>query len=144
MVGADDALSQKDDQCCLYKSRIVHEREKGMRPNWPPIYTILMVAFMAPQPLETCAFHSESCRLYKVQCTMYTLQNEALWLRLLPTSMSQSWHAYLQHSVLCIWYGDIFEGSPLESITSCVLGGAGVQSAGISGVGIQECYPLAL
>ena len=92
----DVALLWKDDQCCLHKSKVVHEREKRMRPDWPPIYTILMVAFMAPQLLETCTFYSESCRLYKVQCTMYILQNEALWLRLLPASMSQSWHAYLQ------------------------------------------------
>jgi hypothetical protein len=59
--------------------------ERGMRPNWPPIYTILMIASMAPQPLETCTSYRESCRLYKVQYAMhkvqdtfYILQNEAL------------------------------------------------------------------
>jgi hypothetical protein len=52
--------------------------EREIRLNWPPIYTILMVASMAPQPLETCTFYRIPCELYKVQCTMYILQNEAL------------------------------------------------------------------
>ena len=70
--------------------------EWGMRPNWPPIYTILMVA---PQPLETCTFYRIPCRLYivqcamyKVQCTLYILWNEALWLRL---------HLWWYHHLWC-------------------------------------------
>ena len=61
------------------------EGEWAMRPNWPPMYTILKVASMALQPLETCASYRIPCGLYKVQCamhkvqsTLYILQNEAL------------------------------------------------------------------
>jgi hypothetical protein len=35
---------------CLHNIEVAHEREKGMRPDWPPIYTILMIASIAPQP----------------------------------------------------------------------------------------------
>jgi hypothetical protein len=61
------------------------EGEWAMRPNWPPMYTILKVASMALQPLETWASYRIPCGLYKVQCamhkvqsTLYILQNEAL------------------------------------------------------------------
>ena len=52
--------------------------EKGMKPNWPPIYTILKVASMTPQFLETFALYKEFCRLCKVQyvqCTEYNVHS---------------------------------------------------------------------
>jgi hypothetical protein len=48
--------------------------EKRIWQNWPPIYTILMVAPMAPQPLETCTFYRIPCELYNVQCTFYKMR----------------------------------------------------------------------
>lgn len=48
---------------------------KGMKPNWPRKYTILKVASMTPQPLETYALYKESCRLCRVQCMQCTEYN---------------------------------------------------------------------
>jgi hypothetical protein len=29
------------NQCCLHKSKVVHEGEREIRPKWPAIYTFL-------------------------------------------------------------------------------------------------------
>jgi hypothetical protein len=45
--------------------------EKGMKPNWPPIYTILKVASMTLQPIETYALYKQFLRLCKVQYVQF-------------------------------------------------------------------------
>jgi hypothetical protein len=34
-------LIGKMNQCCLHKSKVVHEGEREIRPKWPAIYTFL-------------------------------------------------------------------------------------------------------